>query len=260
MKSQSRLKAVGALVATAALLLWGGPAMAAPNGGTALMCTGGDIASGTYSSITVTGHCTVTEDATISVTGNITVAAGAILEADGAPSTITVGHNVTAGPGAWIALGCTLAHGGCSTLKADVLVKGNVTLDHVFNAALNGITVNGNVTSMGGGAGLDFPGFIPFSVKDDIIGGNLTVSGLTTTWFGVIRTSVGRNVTLTSIKVSDPDGNEIVHDVIGRNLTCTAMNVPPQFGDATEESSDPAYPYSTVGGHANGQCGFVLAP
>ena len=101
-------------------------------------------------------------------------------------------------------------------------MRGNVTLNHVFNAALNGDKIGGNLTSTGGGAGLLDPetDFVPFSIKDDVVGGNITVHNLTTVWFGVIRTQVGGNVTLMNINLSDPDGNEYVTDVIAGNLNC----------------------------------------
>src|ERR1019366_278214 len=62
----------------------------------AYTCTGGDFASGIYASIRVTGACAVAPDAVITVVGNVNVASGAVLDAQSRPSTITVGHNVTA--------------------------------------------------------------------------------------------------------------------------------------------------------------------
>ena len=80
----------------------------------AYTCTGGDFASGTftsipsgnYASITVKGACQPAPDAVINVVGNINVAPGAVFDAQSAPSTITVGHNVTAGSGSLLGLGC----------------------------------------------------------------------------------------------------------------------------------------------------------
>ncbi|HWC23830.1 MAG TPA: hypothetical protein VG502_16160 [Flexivirga sp.] len=274
MKISTRLGSLMALAAAGTLAVPVGMASAAPSSGsTAVTCTGGEIASGTYSSVTIAGNCSVPAHATVMITGNLNVLSGARLDADSAPSTITVGHNVTAAPGSSTGLGCTAAHGGCTSGGPDgngpyagemsnILIKGNASFDHVFNAALNGITVNGNVTSVGGGGGGGgFPEvFIPFSVKDDTIHGNLSVSGLTSTWFGVIRSTIDGNVALSNIWMSDPDGNEIVHDTIGKNLICTNMSPAPQFGDADDGIPDPSYPYSTVGRNALGQCGFVLAP
>ncbi|MFC6706198.1 hypothetical protein [Flexivirga alba] len=167
MKTNKRLGSLMTLAAAGALMFPAGMASAAPHGSTALTCTGGDIASGTYSSITVAGACAVPAGATVMVTGNLNVLSGAMLDADSAPSTITVGHNVVGYPGSSIGLGCTAAHGGCTSggpdgngpyagQQSSITIMGNASFDHVFNAALDGITVNGNVSSVGGGAGVDF--------------------------------------------------------------------------------------------------------
>ncbi len=111
-----KLGVVGTLAVAGALALSGGPAMAAMSwpSPAAYTCTGGDFAthhftsipSGIYASITVKGACAVAPNAVITVIGNINVAPGAALDAQSAPSTITVRHNVTAGPGSLLGLGC----------------------------------------------------------------------------------------------------------------------------------------------------------
>ena len=53
-------------------------------------CTFTSIPSGIYASITVKGACAVAPNAVITVIGNINVAPGAVLDAQSAPSTITV--------------------------------------------------------------------------------------------------------------------------------------------------------------------------
>lgn len=271
MRRRLRFGTLLALTAAGALALPAGVAAAAPSGGAAAyVCTGGAIPSGSYSSVTVTGSCAIPADANVTIRGNLTVRPGAALDADSAPSTIVVEHNVIGARGSSIGLGCTAAHGGCATEGSDnngpyageeshILIKGNVSLDHVYNAALDGITVRHSVTSVGGGSGANPPGFVPFSIKDDTIGGNLTVIGLNSVWFGVIRSTIGGNVALIGNHLLDPDANEVVHDTIGKNLICLANSPAPQFGDAVE-GMPAGYPYSTVGRHALGQCGFVLAP
>src|ERR1700739_4824926 len=67
---------------------------------------GPDIPSGTYSSLTIEGLCEPAANAVITVIGNITVAPGGVLDAQGNPSTITVGHQVIGEPGSFLALGC----------------------------------------------------------------------------------------------------------------------------------------------------------
>jgi hypothetical protein len=260
-----RAPRIAALVSAAVLALAGVTTLATASqaDGWQSVCTDGDIASGTYKNLKITGDCTVPEGAVVHVVHNLKVARGASFAADSAPSTVHIGGNVVARAGSFFGLGCTRAHGCEKGDTSHTSVGGNITLKYVFDAAINGVEVGGNVRSKGGGAGFVFDqgGFVPFSIKDDIIHGNLVVRGLKTTWFGVIRTQVDGNVILKYIKNDDPDGNEIVHDTIGGNLICRGLSPAPQFGDADDDPSLPAdYPFSTVGGRAVGQCAFVENP
>lgn len=252
---KTRLLGAGAtLAASAAFILPAGPAMATP---TSMTCGNGDLASGTYGSLFVTGDCTVPAGAEITVRGNVIVAPGATFDAQGAPSTITIGGSVIGGAGSMVGLGCTPAH-GCENggPYSNVLVRHNIVLNAVYDAALNGIEVGGNVVSNGGGAGFVLPDFIPFSVKDDTIHGNLVVQNLKTTWFGVIRSRIDGNVVLRNIKLDDPDGNEIVSNTIGKNLICNGLSPAPQLGDAVE-GAPPGYGPNAIGGRAIGQCASI---
>ena len=66
MMKGTRTKVLAALALAGALGLTGSPAMAAGSGAaTAYTCTGGDVPSGTYSRITVTGMCSVAAGAVI---------------------------------------------------------------------------------------------------------------------------------------------------------------------------------------------------
>src|SRR5689334_17628232 len=161
------------------LLATTGIASAAPSSAP-YTCTDGGIPSGTYASITVTGFCGVVPDAVINVVGNINVAAGAVFDAQSAPSTITVGHNVTAGAGSLLRLGCQpfgfvphAAHPctaeGYEDGHSVITINGNVTATDADTILLNGITVDRNVTLTGGG------GDIPWALKNDAVGGNFTV-------------------------------------------------------------------------------------
>lgn len=250
-------KAAIIAVGASALVLGGTTAVASAAPAAAGTCTGGDV-SGTYTNLTITGDCRVPDGATLTVLRNLTVSPGSMFDAM-TDSTVNIGGNVIAHQGSLFGLGCTPAHpcdgNDSQDFSTHDVVDGNVILDHVYDAALNGDTIFGNVVSSGGGAGLLDPetDFVPFSVKDDTIHGNLIVSDLTTVWFGVIRTTVDGNVVLTNIQLSDPDGNEVVADTIGRNLVCHGMSPSPQLGDAVEGAS-PDYGPSTVGGRAIGQC------
>jgi hypothetical protein len=141
----------------------GGLAAATPSSASAYTCTGGDIPSGNYASITVSGVCKVPTDAVIIVVGNINVAPGATLDAQSAPSTITVGRNVTAAAGSFLELGCqptnTIGMFAGVPCEADptghttITVNGNVTATNANTVIMRKMTVNDNVTLTGGADG-----------------------------------------------------------------------------------------------------------
>jgi hypothetical protein len=219
-------------------------ASAHPASPLAYTCTGGDFAtqqftsipSGTYSRITVKGVCNITPDAVINVVGNIDVAPGAVLDAQSAPSTITVGHNVTASVGSFLGLGCQPTNtigkfaGVPCAFEPDghttITVGGNVTTINANTVLLRGgvaagagkLTVNGNVTLVGGTSEN------PWSIKGLTIGRNLTIIGLTAEFLGVQFNTIGGNATLINITVHDvdspPPGVEVVENTVGNNLTC----------------------------------------
>jgi hypothetical protein len=256
---------LGSLAVAAALALSTAPAVAATPAGHSdgsqrhrgYVCTGGEIASGTYDSITVTGTCAVAADAVIRVDGNVTVRMGATLDAQSAPSTILVKGNVTAAKGSLLGLGCqpdfTNKTGHPCTVEptghSTITVKGSIWASKAGTILLNGITVKGNVTLIGGG------GPIPWSIKNSTIGGNLTISGLNTNWLGVLFNTVGRNVTLTNIALSDPDpgapGVYVVRNTIRDNLVCFGLTPGVSGGFVPGE-------VNVVGHHAIGQCSSLV--
>ncbi|MGV8966289.1 MAG: hypothetical protein ACOH2F_08415 [Cellulomonas sp.] len=261
MRTAMRLRVLSTLAVAGALALSGGSAIAdeshtrTPR---AYTCTGGEIPSGNYARITVTGTCSVAADAVIKVAGDIKVAAGATLDAQSAPSTITIGHNVSGGRGSFVGLGCqppsltgnsahecTVEPDGHSTIR----IKGNVTVIGAAAVLLNGITINGNVTLYGGGSD------IPWSIKNTTIGRNLTVSGQKTEWLGVLFNKIGGNATLTKIALSDvhpgAPGVYIVNNTIGRNLICKGLT-PGVSGGFVPGS------VNVVGRHATGQCASLV--
>lgn len=261
MRKPIRFGVLGTAVVAGVLVLSGGPAMAAAPSSQRPMhytCTGGEIPSGDYSSITVTGACSVPADAVISVVGNLDVRAGAQLDAQSAPSTLTVGRNVTAARGSLLGLGCQppsyTGNSGheCAEVPdghSTITVNGNVTAIGAGAVLLNGITVKGNVTLVGGG------GPIPWSIKNNTIGRNLTVAGQTTDWLGVLFNSIGGNATLVHITVTDvhPDapGAYVVRNTIGRNLIC--LGVTPGVSGGFVPGT-----VNVVGGHAIGQCASLV--
>jgi hypothetical protein len=254
-----RLRILGTLVVAAALALAPGSAPAAnAHQPMPYTCTGGEIPSGTYASITVTGVCSVPAGAVVKVVGNVNVAAGAVLDAQSAPSTITVGHNVTGKAGSLVGLGCqppsytgNSAH-ECAVQPeghSTITVHGNITVTDAKAVLLNGITVKGNVTLSGGGSD------IPWSIKNNTIHGNLKVSGQTTDWLGVLFNTVGRNAILTHIAVTDvhpgAPGVYVVRNTIRRNLICLGLT-PGVSGGFVPGS------VNVVGRHAIGQCASLV--
>jgi hypothetical protein len=231
---------------------------------TTYTCTGGDFAtgdltsipSGTYASIKVKGACAVADGAVIRVLGNVDVAPGAVFDAQSAPSTITVGHNVTAASGSLLGLGCLPNPVGHTTGhpcmvepngSSSITVDGSIFTWNADTVLLNGITVDKSVELTGGG------GQIPWAIKDNTIGANLIVRHMTPNWIGVIRNKIGRNALLINIQITDglPPNNDpnptisVATNTIGQNVICFGLG--PAVGGGFG-------PPNVIGGHALGQC------
>jgi len=261
MKQAARLRFVGTLTAAGAFALSSTPALAGQSHEPeprAYTCAGGEIPSGNYERITVTGACSVAAGAVIRVSDDVKVTAGAALDAQSAPSTITVGGDVKGARGSTVGLGCqppsatgNSAH-ECAldpTGQSTITVKGDVKVTNGELVALNGIKVRGDVTLTGGGG----PNY--WSIKNNTIGRNLTVSGQTVAWLGVLFNTIGRNATLTHITVVDDHpgapGVYVVSNTIGRNLSCWGL-VPGVSGGFVPGA------VNTVGRHATGQCAALV--
>jgi hypothetical protein len=247
-----------AVSAGAVALVLSGTAAASAKGTSpvAYTCTGGDIPSGHYASITVTGACDVPADAVISVAGDVYVAARAVLDAQSAPSTITVGRNVTAVTGSFLGLGCQPntdhAEHPCMVEPdghSTITIKGNVTALGADTVLLNGVTVKRNVTLAGGG------GDIPWAIKNNTIRGNLTIVGVTADWLGVLFNRIDGNATLLGITATDPGDPgrtvAVVRNTIGRNLICFGLAPGVSGGFIPGE-------VNVVGRNAIGQCASLV--
>ena len=244
----------------------------------AYTCTGGDFAtgnftsipSGNYASITVKGVCNIQPNAVIDVVGDINVAPGAVLDAQSAPSTITVGGNVTAGSGSLLGLGCqptntigTMAGVPCAAPYAaghtTITINGNVTAIDANTVLMRGavaagagkLTVNGDVTLLGGTSDN------PWSIKGITIGRNLTMVGVTAEFIGVQFSTIGGNATLINITAHDVDpgslGINVVENTVGRNLNCFGLAPGVSGGVIPGEVNH-------VGHKANGQCASISVP
>lgn len=144
------------------------------------VCSGGNIPSGTYSSIRVTGLCYV-PSGLVRVKGSLSVAPGALLDAmtpagwpaapANLPGIVQVGGNVKVGAGAVLILGCDLAilcAPGNSTYPGPPglypgspigfshpgdVVEGNLVSDGGLAVIVHSVRIGGNASLNGGGGG-----------------------------------------------------------------------------------------------------------
>ncbi len=227
------------------------------NGGSVTLVNGmpeGNFAavpSGNYGTLVIKGGCYVTPGTVIKAV-NIDVTANSLFDAQSAPSTITAG-NVTAGPNSLLGLGClpgpnpNLGH-PCVTdpnASSDINV-GNITGIDVNTALLNGITVKGNLTLIGGG---DQAGS-PWPIKLDTIGGNVTIIGATPEWIGLVYDTIGANVVLFHDTIATGENIDVASNTIGANLICYALAPGVSGGFIPGE-------HNTVGGASLGQCAHL---
>ena len=248
----SRLTRISFAVALLALVV-PGSALAHDAGGAT--CTGGAIHAGTYRGLTVTGNCSIDAGALVQINGNLTVARGAILDDHAAPfsAVVHITGNVRVGEGAVLGLGTYATPG---SVGPDT-VGGSIVAIEPLTLYLGGITVGGNVISIGGGLpSTSVADFRNFPLKDDVIHGSVIIAGWRGGWLGVIRNHVGGSVLfLNNRSLSspegpgmDPDSSEVQTNVIAHNLVCFGNSPAAQIN-----SGDGGQP-NVVGGHAIGEC------
>lgn len=220
-----------------------GTATAASGPATALTCSGGDfttlspamIPSGTYSSLTVTGFCEVASGAKVTVKSGLTVAPGAFLVASGildngmaypdCNRTITVSGGIYVGTGGSLSLGDGLGS-GCSP-NTKTTVNGGLNAAGPLFLIVHGVTVNGGLSSVGGGDNLpcNFAGLPTYAtVEDSQINGGVTVSGYRACFLGFIRNRVNGTVRLTN-NYEPTDEIDVGANVVHGSLLCSG-NVP----------------------------------
>jgi hypothetical protein len=232
--------------------------------GTAYTCRGGSIPGGTYSSIRVTGTCTLDAGAVV-VDGRVVVAKGAELIAAFGGSRLTVGGNLRVNPRAVLVLGCEASAFPCfnddqqhPTMNTRHRIRGSLIAHGALASIVHHSRIRHDVVQTGGGGGVNCdpkprlqnsPAYADY--EDSSIGGSLWILGFRSCWLGVIRDSVGGSVTFTNNVLADPDGNEIVTNTIGNNLVCFANSPAPQVGDSQGEPN-------VVGNRAYGQCRHLV--
>jgi hypothetical protein len=196
-------------------------------------CTGGAVAPGTYSSLTISGMCAI-PSGTVIVQHNLSIEQNAALDAHFDAATLIVRGNVRVQKNAVLLLGCLSS--GCDTTNNRV--NGNVVASGALALIFHHNTIGGNIVDRNGGGGVTCTptNLFPFGVfsdfEDNTIGGNLIVGQLGSCWMGIIRDTVSGNVLVLHNVMADPDANEVTTNVIGGNLICFHNSPPAQFGDA----------------------------
>jgi hypothetical protein len=166
--------------AFSAVIATGAVAAAAHN--SSYVCSGGNIPSGTYSSVLVTGVCYI-PSGFVSVRGDLTVAPGALLDATtpgtNLPGIVQVGGNVKVERGAVLFLGCDFyiaCPPGSSTypgppelvpsvgfsIQGDS-VAGNIDGREALGVVVHSVKIGGNASLIGGGGGPSQVGPFPGS-------------------------------------------------------------------------------------------------
>ena len=244
----------GATVAT--LFITGATGAAASDKAT---CAGGTIAPGTYSSLTITGFCTL-DGGDVTVRHNLNVASTGALDALFSESTLTVGGSLIVEEGGLLALGCDPVELACMDNPDGTSthsVAHNLKADGAVLMIVHDNRIGGNVDQQGGGGGFScnelFPGGPPAytDYAFNTIGGSASVTGLRTCWDGFSHNTVGGNVQLVDNQTAIEDGNLVDGNFIRNNLSCFE-NVPsPHLSDGPTPMKD------IVGGHARGQCAAI---
>ena len=123
-------------------------------------CTGGNVPSGVYKSMVITGVCYMPAG-TIVVRRDLKIAPGALLDATTTgdpvgnpllPATLLVGGNVFVGSGGVLVMGCSPAQ-GCHAITTD-RIGGNLTAIGAEGVVVEASSIGGNVTVIGGGGGV----------------------------------------------------------------------------------------------------------
>jgi hypothetical protein len=247
-------------------------------------CSGGTLgspsvlAAGTYAAVTVSGICLMDAGSVLAEDG-LTVAPGASLVAAYGGSALLVVGNLVVQSGGTLIMGCDPGEpdAGCisGVGSADDEVTGNLVGSSALGIVVHASEIDGSVNVNRGGGGtaalacgfpgpgvfgsvLDLPVYTDF--EDNLVGGSLSVTNLTTCWSGVLRNEVGlfalphvAGITFSGNHDGDPDGNEVLNNDVLYSIVCKS-NIPAvQFGDSG------AAPNSYLYGPAVGQCAYPIS-
>ena len=267
-----RLAAVMSLV-PGAVVLGAGAAQAA---GSSQTCTGTlqspGVLAGTYrGDVTVTGLCLVNSGAAV-INGDLTLAPDAAVGATYAlndvagsgTSSLTVRGDVMVGSGAVLALGCEPTYGPCSDDPGSTTqdrVLGDVRASQPLGIVILASTIKGDLRVTGGGGGVScsppYPGFFGAvgspaftDAEDNVIGGDLTYTGIQSCWLGAMRNAVRGDVTVRGNTMADSTADSIAGNRVSGSIACSGNSPAAQYGFAGSPNQ--------IRSHASGECAFSV--
>jgi hypothetical protein len=252
------------VLAAAILMAAGAASAAAP-----YTCSGSfdnpGVLSGTYSTnVFVSGACFTGGPTT--VTGNVFLQPGSVLIADD----FTATGNVQVGSGATLVGGPTEEGGDESgpPPPQSFHVGGNLIATQPLGVVLHGSDIAGNVVETGGGGGFNCDPSGVFTLFDSPVfsvigegshvGGNVTISGLTSCWLGLTHSRFDGSVHVLNNQLADPDAIEILDNDIAGNIVCEQNSMMWDSADITEALYPRLWEPNRVSGMRVGQC--VVAP
>ena len=235
-----------------------------------MICSGGSVPSGTYSSLVIAGPCSIDSGAVI-VQQNVKVLAGADLYAAFAGSPLRVGTNLNVGLGAVLVLGCEPFAFTCfnddpnnPTMHTNDVVLGVLTAEGALAVLAHHNRLGGVVSSSGGGgfnctpqpALMGSPAYGTY--EDNVIEADVSITGWHSCWLGFFRNTVSSSGNTVDVNyfnnaTRDPDGNEVATNTIFGNLRCGGNTPAPQIGDSGGS-------LNRVTGTTTGQCVGLVGP
>ena len=169
------LKRIGGRGLLAVVLVAGGTLVGHIGAGAAASpstCAGGDLAAGTYPSLTITGLCYLPNGVSVTVDGNLTISSGAMLDAispggtallgSALPGNLTVTRDISVDSNAVLLLGwCIEPNAGVGyencdpsqLASSDDKVGGSISAMDALVVIIHGVRTSGNLTIRGGGGG-----------------------------------------------------------------------------------------------------------
>jgi hypothetical protein len=212
------------------------PAGAVSHNAPVAPCSDGTLAPGTYSSITVdSGLCTFLPGV-FQINGSLTIAPESGVDATNCDTHVTVTGGISV-QGGILGLGGSVNGTGCEADTGDV-VRNGIRANNAAAVIIHGTAISGGLSIVGGGVttdcevGIPFFGPTFFDLEDSSVNGGVTVTGLTTCWFGAIRNHINGGMRDTNNTFGDPDANEVQTNTINGPLICNGNSPAVQQGDS----------------------------